>query len=176
MLRRHFDDQCLFHANLRLEKPHLQILREQLVENLERYRLRLAYRLPSARWNAILLHLLHFFGEHEASWKLNIWILLKLQIQLGELMRSRGLLRQLRVVIQDSLVAAGLCSHFEPGDQIVDHFAKEKLVDRFAARLVRSFEPVLVVAVYGRLPEELDEAGKIQGVIVVRPQKFRVDL
>ena len=69
-----------------------------------------------------------------------------------------------------------MCSHFEPGDQIVDHFAKEKLVDRFAARLVRSFEPVLVVAVYGRLPEELDEAGKVQGVIVVRPQKFRVDL
>ena len=69
-----------------------------------------------------------------------------------------------------------MCSHFEPGDQIVDHFAEEKLIDRFAASLVRCFEPVLVVAVDGRLPEELDEAGKVQCVIVVGPQKLRVDL
>ena len=65
---------------------------------------------------------------------------------------------------------------FEPSDQIVNHFTEEKLIDWFSAGLVWCFESQLIVAIDGRLPEELHEASEVEEVVLIWLQKLGVDL
>ena len=77
MLYGHLDHLRLPHTYLRLKQSYLQVFSEQLVQNLQRCRLSLSYSLTRARRNPVLLHLLHFFREYEARWKVHVWILFK---------------------------------------------------------------------------------------------------
>lgn len=65
-------------------------------------------------------------------------------------------------------MAASLRRHSEPRYQVLYHFAKEQVLDALTSGLVRGLEAQLAMAVYRRLPEELDEAGKVKSIVAVR--------
>ena len=62
-------------------------------------------------------------------------------------------------------------SNFEPRDQILNHFSEWQAFAINPSTIIFAnecrLEPILLVTVDGRLPEKLDETGKVEGIVVV---------
>ena len=80
------------------------------------------------------------------------------------------------MLIQHHWESTCLPCKFEPCNLVLDHLAEQQILYAFATRLMRCFEPRLIVAVDGRLPEKLDKASKIHRIVIVGLEKLIIDL